>query len=79
MIIKAIKFIIVALLAVVYWPINAIFMYIRDHYLRWQKTDKISFILATPLYWLFYVLVVIISAPLEAMGTALHPALDKFR
>ncbi len=79
MIIKAIKFIIVALLAVVYWPINMIFVYIRDHYLKWQKTDKISFILATPLYWLFYILVVLISAPLEKMGDGLHPQLGKFR
>ncbi len=79
MIIKAIKFIIVALLAVIYWPINAIFMFIREHYLKWQKTDMVSFILASPLYWQFYVLVVIISAPLEAMGEGLHPQLSKFR
>ena len=78
-IIKGIKFIIVSLLAVLYWPFNMLFMYLKKHYWNWRETDIISFIIATPIYWFCFLIVLIISIPLEIMGEGLHPPIMTFR
>ncbi len=79
MIIQGLKFLLVAALSILYWPFNTIFVFLKKHYLKWQKEDMVSFIIATPLYWLFYIIVLAISAPLEALGEGLHPQLDSFK
>lgn len=79
LIIRAIKFLIIGLLSVVYWPFNAAFLYMQKHYRKWQKDDIVSFIIATPLYYLFFIIVAILSIPLELMGEKMHPAIGGFR
>jgi hypothetical protein len=83
LLIRAIKFIIVAILSVIYWPLNASLLWMQGHYRGWQKDDVISFIIATPLYYLFFVIVIILSIPLEIMGGdgkhSLHPPVGGFR
>ena len=76
---KYLKFILVIPLALVYWPINMIFLAIKKHYFKWKKEDRISYIIATPLYYLSFMLVSILSVPLEIMGEGLHPPLDSFK
>ncbi len=78
-IIKALKFIIVAVLSVFYWPLNTVFLFFQKHYRRWKEEDKISFYLATPLYYLTFLIVAIFSIPLEILGADLHPPLGGFR
>ena len=39
----------------------------------------ISYIIATPIYWFCFIVVIIISIPVEIMGEGLHPPLDRFR
>ncbi len=76
---KVIRFIIISLLMVVYWPMNMIFLQIKKHYFKWKKEDRISFWLATPFYWFFFLLTAIIAFPFEMLGEAAHPPLDGFR
>ena len=78
-IVKAIKFIIVSILGILYWPFNTLFMYLKKHYFQWRETDMISYIIATPIYWFCFIVVIIISIPVEIMGEGLHPPLDRFR
>ncbi len=79
LIIRAIKFIIVSLLSIVYWPLNAAFLWLQKHYRSWYKTDIISFIIATPIYYLFFIIVFILSVPLEMFGDQMHPPDMRFR
>lgn len=79
LVIRAIKFLIIALLSVLYWPLNTAFLYLQKNYRRWQKDDMVSFIIATPLYYLFFVVVAILSIPLEVMGDKMHPPIGGFR
>ncbi len=78
-IIRIIKFIIVSILAVIYWPINAFFLWFKKYYLAWRKEDVVSFIIATPLYYVLFIIVAIISVPLEIFGNDMHPPLSSFR
>ncbi len=78
-ILTGIKIAIMSILAIFYWPLNTLFQWLRTHYFAWEKEDRISFIIATPLYYLLFFLVMIISEPLEAMGTAFHPPLKNFK
>jgi hypothetical protein len=78
-IIRLIKFIIVAVLSIVYWPINVLFQYLKKHYFKWKKEDRISFILATPIYYICFIIVAALSVPLEIFGEGLHPPLGGFR
>ena len=78
-IIKGIQFILVSVLAVLYWPINFLFIRIKDKYLAWKEEDRISFIIATPLYYFFFILVAIISFPLETLGGKLNPSINTFQ
>ena len=76
---KIIRFVIISLLMVLYWPMNMLFVLLKKHYFIWKKEDKISFWLATPIYWLMFLLTAIIAAPMEALADAAHPPLDGFR
>ena len=78
-IIKIIKFVIVSLLAIVYWPINMLFLFMKKHYFIWKKEDKISYILATPLYLILFILAFLISFTMDILGTAAHPPLSRFQ
>ena len=78
-IIKIIKFIIVSVLAIVYWPLNFLFLKIKDKYLLWKDEDRISFIIATPLYYFFFLIVGILSYILETLGTELKPQIGTFQ
>lgn len=77
--VKAIKFVIISILSVLYWPLNTSFLWFQGHYRKWWSTDRFSFYIATPLYYLFFVIVVILSLPLEIMGEKAHPQLPRFR
>lgn len=79
LLIKGIKFIIISILSVLYWPFNQSFLWFQGHYRKWWKEDRLSFIIATPLYYLFFVIVVIFSLPLEIFGEKAHPQLPRFR
>lgn len=79
LIIRAIKFVIMALLSFIYWPINTFFLWVQGHYRKWQKEDMVSFIVATPLYYLLFIIVFILSMPLEVLGEGMHPSIGRFR
>ena len=74
-----IRFVIVSLLAIVYWPINMLFLFVKKHYFIWKKEDRISYILMTPIYWLVFFLAFIISFPMDILGTDAHPPLSGFQ
>ena len=73
-----IKIILIAALCVFYYPLNTIFLLLQKHYRAWWKDDKISYVLATPLYYLLFLIVSIISVPLETLGEKIHPGLKFF-
>ena len=79
MIWNAIRFIIISLLSIVYWPINILFLMLKKHYFIWKKDDRISYYLATPLYWICFLITACLSAPLEILGESAHPPLDGFK
>lgn len=79
MLIRLIKFILVSILSLFYIPLNWIFLKIQGPYRRWYKEDLVSFIIATPLYYLFFVIVAILSIPLEKLGEELAPPVKDFR
>ena len=66
-------------LALFYYPLNTAFLYLQKHYRLWQHDDRVSFILATPLYYGLFLITSILSFPLEIMGEAYHPSLPGFR
>jgi hypothetical protein len=78
-IITSIKLIIISILAVFYYPLNTAFLYFQKHYRAWEKEDRVSFILATPLYYLLFLVTSVLGLPLEMMGEAFHPGLGGFR
>lgn len=75
----AIKILIIAILSVFYYPLNTAFLYLQKHYRIWQVEDRVSFIIATPLYFLLFLVTSILSFPLENMGEAFHPPLGGFK
>lgn len=78
-ILRFLKFILVSLLAAFYWPITTLYSYAQKHYTAWRKDDYISYIIATPLYYLLTLLNIILSYPVDKFGVDLHPPLDGFR
>ena len=78
-IIKMLQLICISILSIFYYPLNASFSWLQKHYRSWQAHDRTSFYIATPLYYLLFVLVVIVSTPLEALGEAIHPPLSGFK
>ncbi len=78
-ILNAIKIIIIAILAIFYYPLNTAFLFLQKHYRLWKKEDKISYILAMPLYYLLFVITAILSFPLETLGEGFHPPLGGFK
>ena len=77
--INAIKILIISILSIFYFPLNTAFLYLQDPYRDWQVNDRVSFFLATPLYFLLFLVTSILSIPLERMGEAYHPPLGGFR
>ncbi len=78
-ILTAIKILIISLLSVFYFPLNTAFLYLQKHYRQWQVSDRTSYYIATPLYFLLFLITTILSFPLENMGEAFHPPLGGFR
>ena len=78
-VITGIKIAIISLLSIFYWPLNTFYLWLQDHYFKWRKEDRISYYVATPLYYLLFLLTAIISIPLESMGEAMHPPLKGFQ
>jgi hypothetical protein len=54
-------------------------MKVKDRYLAWKEEDRISFIIATPLYYFLFIIVAIVSYPLEILGDGLKPQIGTFR
>jgi hypothetical protein len=79
MIIKAIRFVLISLFMVLYWPVNMLFLLMKKSYFKWKQEDRVSYIIATPLYYFFFVVAALLSLPLEIMGDKAHPPLDGFR
>lgn len=75
----AIKIIIISILSVFYYPLNTSFLFLQKHYRAWKTDDRISYIIATPLYYFLFIVTAILSLPLEIMGDAFHPSLGGFR
>ncbi len=73
LIVILLKFILVAFLSIFYWPLNALLHWVQKPYHRLQKTDKISFWLATPFYYILFGIVVVFSMPLEVVSQNIHP------
>lgn len=78
-ILSSIKLIIISVLSLFYWPLNTSFLYLQKHYRIWQKEDRVSFIIATPLYYLLFLVTSLLGFPLEIMGEAFHPGVGGFR
>jgi hypothetical protein len=78
-IVGIIKLLIIAVLSMFYWPLNTAFLYMQKHYRIWQVEDRVSFYIATPLYYILFIVTSILSVPLENMGEAAHPGLDGFQ
>lgn len=79
LLIRLIKFLIIIILSVIYWPINMVFLWVQSHYFKWKKTDMVSFVIATPLYYLLFIVTSILSVPMEALGEGIHPGVGGFR
>jgi len=77
--VTAIRVVIVAILSLFYYPLNTAFLFFQKHYRTWWPDDKISFIIATPLYYFLFIVTVIVSFPLELLGDKMHPPLGGFR
>lgn len=78
-IITVIKIVIISVLTIFYYPLNMAFLWLQSHYFKWKTTDRISFYIATPLYYLLFLITFILSVPIETMGEAFHPPLPGFR
>ena len=74
-----IRLVIIGIFALVYYPINMFFLWLQGHYRGWQKTDRVSFWIATPLYYLLFIVTAILSIPIEKLGDDAHPNLPGFR
>ena len=78
-ILSAIKIVIISILSLFYYPLNTAFLYLQKHYREWQVHDRTSYFIATPLYFLLFLVTSILSYPLETMGDAYHPPIGGFR
>jgi len=78
-IINVLKFIIICVLAIFYWPLNTFFLWFQGFYFDWKKTDRVSFWIATPLYYLLFLITALLSFPLEVMGMNQRPSLPGFK
>lgn len=64
---------------VVYWPVNMLFLLLKKNYFKWKKEDRVSFYIATPLYYFFFIIAALLSLPLELLGGSIHPPLSGYR
>jgi drug/metabolite transporter (DMT)-like permease len=76
---NAIQIVIISILSIFYYPLNTAFMALQKHYRIWQKEDRTSFYIATPLYYLLFIVTALLSFPLEHLGEGFHPSLPGFR
>jgi hypothetical protein len=79
MIITAIKIVFISIISIFYYPVNTFFRFFQAHYRSWRREDKISFIIATPLYYLLFLVSAILSIPFENTAMGMHPPLEKFK
>lgn len=78
-IIFAIKIVIISILSLFYYPLNTLFVWFQSRYRDWRRNDIVSFYLATPLYYLLFLITAGLSIPFEKLGEGMHPPLDKFK
>jgi len=78
-ILQGIKIIIISILSIFYWPLNTFFLFVQKHYSILQREDRVSFYIATPLYYILFVITAVLGWPLEAMGEAFNPLPGGFR
>ena len=74
-----IRFILISILSIFYWPLNVLFTLLKKHYFIWKKEDKLSFYLATPFYYLLLIITATISTIFGNLAEAAHPGLDGFK
>lgn len=78
-IIFAIKIVIISILSIFYYPLNTLFVWFQGIYRGWKRNDQVSFYIATPLYYLLFMITAGLSIPFEKLGEGMHPPLDKFK
>ncbi len=78
-IVTAIKIVLISILAIFYYPVIKFFVWFQKYYRIWKREDPVSYAIATPLYWLAFLVTTIIAIPFENLAGGMHPPLDKFR
>ena len=70
--IKAIKIFLVVLFAIIYIPLNELYLKAQ----KWQDKlftqDKVMYYCFLPFYWILIIITTTISIPYEALGESLH-------
>jgi hypothetical protein len=66
-------------MSIFYYPLNTLFVWFQERYRDWKRNDKVSFYIATPLYYLLFIITAGLSIPFEKLGEGMHPPLDKFK
>ena len=74
-----IRLLLMSILSLFYYPVNLAFITLQKYYREWQVHDRVSFYIATPLYFALFAVTALLSFPLESMAGDFHPPLDGFR
>lgn len=64
---RFIAIVLVVLLGIIYYPLNSLYLIVRDWYLPMKKKDIVIFWAFAPFYWILFILVSIISIPYEKL------------
>lgn len=70
---RILKFTLVGILAIFWWPTTKLFEWYSKKHGEWKKTDKISYYLGIPFYWIFFFIMIIFTMPMDALGSELAP------
>lgn len=64
---RFVAIVLVVLLGIIYYPLNSLYLLIRDWYLPMREKDIVIFWAFAPFYWILVALVSIISIPYEKL------------
>jgi hypothetical protein len=64
---RFVAIVLVVLLGIIYYPLNSLYLLIRDWYLPMKDKDIVIFWAFAPFYWILFALVSIISIPYEKL------------
>ncbi len=69
---KYIKILLITVIGAIYIPLNMWMLQLQKWYLPLWTEDRVTYIAFAPVYWLYVLIVTVLSIPYEMLGQNVH-------